>query len=83
MLPEDAAAAYESITFTVTNVGVKEKAGAAPIGYVELKSNSAKGVSRIKFFGEETLAVEYKVGEHYEMKLHLVQAKPQSHDTGK
>ena len=68
-VPETNAAAYEAIMFTVTNVGVKEKAGSAPIGYVELKSQSAKGISRIKFFGEESLQNEYRVGEYYEMKL--------------
>jgi hypothetical protein len=75
----DDAAAYEAITFTVTNVGVKEKAGSDPTGYVELKSTTTRGISRIKFFGEESLQNEYKVGEHYEMTLKMVQAKPQSH----
>ena len=78
-----AADAYEQKTFVVTFAGVKRKAGSAPIGIVEFESANAKGTSKFKLVGEETLANEYKVEEHYELTLKMVKAKPQSYDTGK
>jgi hypothetical protein len=67
--PAAEAAAYESITFQVTSVTTKEKAGGVPIGSVELKSNNAKGTSKITIVGDETLANEYHLGEFFSMKL--------------
>lgn len=72
-----AAAAYESVTFQVTNVGAKEKAGKIQAGYVEFKSPNAKGTSKITLIGSETLIKEYRLGEFYRMELTQVPAPEQ------
>jgi len=67
--PAAEAEAYESITFQVTSVAAKEKAGGTHVGTVELKSANAKGTSKITIIGDDTLTNEYRLGEFFSMKL--------------
>jgi len=74
-----AADEFESKTFVVTASGVKRRTGNAPVGVVEFVSTNPSGTSKLKIFGEESLAQDYRVEEHYLMTLKMVKSQPQSY----
>lgn len=70
---------YESRKFKVTFSGVKARAGKAPVGVVEFESVNETGKSKIRLYGEESLATEFRAEELYDVTFNLAQAKPQSY----